>query len=98
MKPDRSPGFLRHGKGCDFRFNGTRYQVKANRPSGKPGSFVTLVSRASNYDWDKLIWVLYDRYYVVQEAWEWDVELYKTEFGEKTRLSPQDMRRGRQLK
>lgn len=84
-------------KGSDFRFGGVRYQVKANRPSGKPGSFVTLVSRAANYDWDRLIWILYDRYYVVQEAWEWDVGPYRTAFGEKTRLAPRDMRRGRRL-
>jgi hypothetical protein len=28
-------------KGHDFTYNGLRYQVKANRPSGKPGSPVT---------------------------------------------------------
>ena len=28
-------------KGHDFIFNGARYQVKGNRPSGKRGSFVT---------------------------------------------------------
>ena len=33
-------------RGCDFILNGLRYQVKGNRPSGKPGSFVTLVSKA----------------------------------------------------
>jgi hypothetical protein len=43
--------------GCDFILNGLRYQVKANRPSGRPGSFVTLVGKASNYDWDRLIWI-----------------------------------------
>ena len=59
-------------KGYDFTHNGCRYQVKANRPSGKPGSPVTWVSKVNNYDWDKLIWILYDRNYVVQEAWEWD--------------------------
>ena len=48
-------------KGADFVFNNIRYQIKANRPSGKPGSFVTLVSKASNYLWDKLIWILYDK-------------------------------------
>jgi hypothetical protein len=31
-------------KGHDSTFNGLRYQVKANRPSGKPGSPVTLVA------------------------------------------------------
>ena len=56
-------------KGADFIFNKTRYQVKANRPSGKKGSFVTMVPKATNYEWDKLIWILYDKNYVMQEAW-----------------------------
>ena len=57
-------------KGADFIFKGIRYQVKANRPSGKKGSFVTMVPKASNYEWDKLIWILYNKNYVIQEAWE----------------------------
>ena len=84
-------------KGADFVFNNIRYQIKANRPSGKPGSFVTLVSKASNYLWDKLIWILYDKNYVMQEAWEWDVEDYKSSFDKKNRLSPDDYRKGRRL-
>ena len=63
-------------KGADFVFNNIRYQVKANRPSGKKGSFVTMVPKASNYEWDKLIWILYDKNYVIQEAWEWCVKDY----------------------
>lgn len=55
-------------KGVDFVFKNTRYQVKANRPSGKKGSPVTMVPKASNYEWDKLIWILYDKNYVMQEA------------------------------
>ena len=84
-------------KGSDFVFNNIRYQIKANRPSGKPGSFVTLVSKASNYYWDKLIWILYDKNYVMQEAWEWNVENYKSSFDTKKRLSPNDYRKGRRL-
>lgn len=84
-------------KGADFVFNNIRYQIKANRPSGKPGSFVTLVSKASNYLWDKLIWILYDKNYVMQEAWEWDVEDYKSSFDKKDRLAPDDYRKGRRL-
>ena len=84
-------------KGADFVFNNIRYQIKANRPSGKPGSFVTLVSKASNYLWDKLIWILYDKNYVMQEAWEWDVEDYISSFDNKKRLSPDDYRKGRRL-
>ncbi|MBB5225432.1 hypothetical protein DYE50_03770 [Treponema ruminis] len=84
-------------KGFDFIFNGTKYQVKANRPSGKPGSFVTKVPKATNYDWDKLIWILYNKEYEIQEAWEWDVEDYKAEFDSKKRLSPEDYRNGKLL-
>lgn len=84
-------------KGADFVFNNIRYQIKANRPSGKPGSFVTLVSKASNYLWDKLIWILYDKNYVMQEVWEWDVEDYKSSFDKKNRLAPDDYRKGRRL-
>ena len=81
-------------KGFDFVFNGIRYQIKANRPSGKPGSEVTLVKKVNNYDWDKLIWILYDKNYIMQEAWEWDAESYRINFDYKKRLSPEDYRMG----
>jgi len=77
-------------KGHDFRHAGVRYQVKANRPSGKPGSKVTLVAKAMNYDWDKLI----NERFEIQEAWIWDVADYKAAFDAKTRLSPKDYRAG----
>jgi len=85
-------------RGHDFVLEGLRYQVKANRPSGKPGSFVTLVGKAKNYDWDRLIWILYDRFYSLQEAWEWEVDEYKLRFDARTRLAPADMRMGRRLR
>jgi hypothetical protein len=84
-------------KGCDFTHGGLRYQVKANRPSGRPGSFVTLVGKAANYDWDYLIWMLYDKEYRLQEAWQWSAADYKDAFHEKTRISPLDMRKGKPL-
>lgn len=84
-------------KGYDFEFRGIRYQVKGNRPSGKPGSFVTLVSKAKNYDWDRLVWVLYNSRYEVAEAWEWRVQDYMSKFGSTERLSPSHMRLGRRL-
>ena len=84
-------------KGSDFEFNGILYQVKANRPSGKPGSRVTKVPKARNYQWHKLIWILYDESYVMQEAWEWDVDDYKQAFGNKKRLTPNDYRKGKRL-
>lgn len=84
-------------KGSDFVFNNQRYQVKANRPSGKPGSKVTIVAKAANYLWDKLIWILYDKQYIMQEAWEWDVDKYKLEFDSKSRISPNDYRKGKCL-
>ena len=84
-------------KGADFIFNKTRYQVKANRPSGKKGSFVTMVPKATNYEWDKLIWILYDKNYVMQEAWEWCVKDYQAAFDGIKRLSPSLYRRGKCL-
>ena len=84
-------------RGSDFACHGLRYQVKANRPSGKPGSVVTKVGKASNYDWDRLIWLLYDRHYVLQEAWEWESNAYREAFDAQAHVRPPDMRRGRQL-
>lgn len=83
--------------GFDFKHNGKRYQVKGNRPSGKPGSFVTWVPKATNYDWDFLVWVLYDRSFVIQEAWLWDVHAYRSSFHEVARLSPAHYRGGQRL-
>ena len=84
-------------KGTDFMFNGIRYQVKANRPSGKPGSYVTMVPKATNYEWDKLIWILYDKNYIMQEAWEWNVKDYIIAFDHVKRLSPAHYRKGKCL-
>ena len=84
-------------RGDDFVHKGVRYQVKGSRPSGKPGSKVTLVARALNYDWDVLVWVHYDQHYTVQEAWQWSVSAYKAAFDSITRLSPEHYRRGTRL-
>lgn len=84
-------------RGFDFRHAGVRYQVKACRPSGKPGSAITKVPKASNYDWDRLIWILYDRYYQLLEAWEWESAAYKTSFQTVERINPAMMRSGRPL-
>ena len=84
-------------KGYDFKFNGQRYQVKGNRPSGKPGSIVTWVPKATNYDWDHLVWILYDPAYKIAEAWQWDVSRYQQQFHEVKRLSPAHHRHGKCL-
>ncbi len=85
------------GKGSDFVYRGVRYQIKGCRPSGKPGSSITMVPKATNYEWDVLIWIRYDRNYAMQEAWQWDVEPYKKEFHDKKRISLGDIRHGRRL-
>ena len=84
-------------KGYDFIFNNVRYQVKGNRPSGKPFSKVTMVPKATNYDWDILVWVLYNKEYEIQEAWAWPVTSYKEEFHHTKRLSPAHYRGGQNL-
>jgi len=85
-------------EGHDFEHLGCRYQVSGNRPSGKPGSAVTLVSLKKKFDWDYFIWVHYYENYEIREAWLWAVEDYKREFSNKTRLSPKELRKGVQLK
>ena len=84
-------------KGYDFVFDGARYQVKGNHPSGKRGSFVTWVPKAANYDWDYLVWILYDSRYEVQEAWQWEVSAYRQAFDTVKRLSPAHLRLGTRL-
>ena len=84
-------------KGYDFKFNNYRYQVKANRPSGKPGSFVTLVPKAKNYEWDFLVWLLYNQNYELQEAWLWDISAYIEAFDTVKRLSPAHYRKGQNI-
>lgn len=83
--------------GHDFVYDNKLYQVKANRPSGKPGSAVTLVSNPKNDDWDYLVWVLYDKGFVMQEAWLWKVNEFRRQFQPKQRLSPAHMRQGKCL-
>jgi hypothetical protein len=85
-------------RGPDFVHNGTRYQIKATRPSGRPGSTVTKVPKAINYDWDYLIWINYSTAYEVIEAWQWPVAEYRNSFHEVDRISPTDMRTGKRLK
>ena len=84
-------------KGFDFAFNGLRYQVKGNRPSGKPGSTVSWVPKATNYDWDRLVWVHYDPGYRIHEAWLWEVSAYRAAFHDIKRLCPAHHRLGQRL-
>ena len=84
-------------RGHDFMYKGVRYQVKATRASGKPGSKITKVPQPRNYDWDQLIWLRYDPTYTVQEAWLWDVEAYRNALGSLSRVSPDHMRKGNLL-
>ena len=84
-------------RGYDFIFKGARYQVKGNRPSGKPGSTVTWVPKVTNYEWDYLVWVLYNPQYEIQEAWLWEVPSYKSAFDSVKRLSPEHYRQGKRL-
>lgn len=85
-------------RGADFAHDGKRCQVKACRPSGKPGSRVTWVPKANNYDWDYLIWIHYTTDYEIHEAWLWSVGDYRKSFDSVSRLSPDHMRTGSRLK
>jgi len=82
--------------GHDFEHAGKRYKVKANRPSGRPGSMVTLVNKPRDLDWDFFVWVHYCEDFTMREAWLWAVDDFAC-FARKDRLSPEDIRRGELL-
>jgi hypothetical protein len=84
-------------RATDFCHDGLRYQVKACRPSGKRGSTVTWVPKATTFEWDLLIWILYDREFRVVEAWEWALDRYRAEIEPIKRVNPGHMRAGRSL-
>jgi hypothetical protein len=81
-------------RGHDFKFGGIRYQIKGTRASGKPGSKVIRVPQATNFDWEKLIWINYNKEYEIQEAWMWGVEEYRSRFETSNRVTPEEMRKG----
>jgi hypothetical protein len=83
--------------GHDFSYKDIRYQIKAHRPSGKPGSKITNAGKASNYNWDILIWIRYDKDYKIEEAWSWERDNYIEAFDSAKRISPADMRKGRRI-
>jgi len=83
--------------GHDFFYKNIRYQIKAHRPSGKPGSKITNVGKVRNYGWDILIWIRYNKEYKIEEAWSWEREGYIEVFGSAKRISPADMRKGRRI-
>lgn len=94
---DYMQGMTAVNKGFDFLFNGLRYQIKACRPSGKPGSKVTRLPTINNYDFDKFIWILYNKEYEIQEAWEWDINDIKANFVLKQIIKPKEIRAGKAL-
>jgi hypothetical protein len=82
-----------------FIFREMRYQVLGTRREGireRPESIV-IHKRPSNYDWDYLIWIRYNKSYVIQEAWRWDVVLYTEYFNQNDRMTLNDMRLGENL-
>ena len=83
--------------GHDFVFRGQRYQVKANRPNGKPGYTVTITGKPRNFDWDFLIWILYDSQYQIQEAWVWSASDCQDQLAPKKYVRPPDLHAGTRL-
>src|SRR5438552_17474728 len=57
----------------------------------------TWVPKATNYEWDRLVWLLYDREFQLLEAWKWCVADFQSSFDTIKRLSPAHMRTGRRL-
>lgn len=78
--------------------DGRKVQVKANRPSGKPGSKVWNAGpKVDSSGWDLLVYILYDPNYNREEAWKFTGEEYERLFGNKKTLTLVDMRQGTSL-
>jgi hypothetical protein len=59
---------------------------------------VTLVGKAKNYNWNKLIWILCTTAAMLSgRLWEWHVDEYGVRFDTVNRLSPAHMRQGRRI-
>ncbi len=83
------------GRGYDFKSNNKRIQVKANRPSRRPGAAVWNVGKKVKTDgWDILIYILYDEDYKIQEAYRFDRATYESMFTDGQSLRLDDMRHG----
>jgi hypothetical protein len=78
--------------GTDFVHRGIRYQVKANRPSGRAGSTVTIISKPRNLGFDVLVWVLYRPDFSFDEVWTVDVATFERELHGLTYLRPVQLR------
>ncbi len=64
-------------KGYDFFFNNMYYQIKACRPSGRTNSKITRIPSIKNCEWDILIWIEYDEYFNIKEAYKIEIEEFK---------------------
>lgn len=53
--------------------------------------------KAKTKGWDILVYILYDKGYVMQEAYQFDRDAYETMFSNKESLRLEDMRRGTKL-
>ena len=80
-------------KGFDFRFRGKRFQVKANRPAQDTAACkVTKIGKPKNYDWDVLIWVLYNSKWEIVEAWMWGRRAFRNRYKEKDHIRPKHLK------
>jgi len=75
-------------KGVDFVFKKTRYQVKANRPSGREGSKPTKVSKPREINWDALVWICYTETYEPLEAYAIEAAVYAEKLHNEKYLRP----------
>jgi hypothetical protein len=83
------------GRGYDFKFKDKKIQVKANRPSGRPGSDIWNAGPKVRTDrWDILIYILYHKNYVIQEAYWFDCDEYERMFLNEKKLRLDDMEEG----
>jgi hypothetical protein len=82
-----------------FIFREMRYRVMGTQRKElgeRPGSTV-IHKKPTNYDWDYLIWIRYNKLFVIEEVWRWNVVAYKEYFHQRDSMTLNDMRLGENL-
>ena len=80
-------------KGFDFKFQKKRFQVKASRPAQDTASCkVTKIGKPKNYNWDVLIWVLYNSKWDLVEAWMWGRRAFRKRYEDVEHIRPKHLK------
>jgi hypothetical protein len=81
----------------NFIYKEKRYRVFGSRQFSEGPGRAVIHKKPTNYEWDYFICILYNRPYVIEEAWLWNVASFEEYFDQNDRMPLNDMRSGQRL-